>query len=83
MSYLIHLDHLIFMSRSRKTISISIKSVVGWNNCRTPEYSFELNMQKQPSRGVLVKRYSGNMHQIYRRTPISKCDFNKAAVQLY
>ena len=33
--------------------------------------------QKQPSRGVLRKRSSGNMQQIYRRTPMSKCEFNK------
>ena len=29
------------------------------------------------------KRCSENMQQIYRRTPITKCDFNKAALQLY
>ena len=37
-------------------------------------------MQKQPSRGVLRKRRSGNMHQIYRRTPLPNCDFNKVAL---
>ena len=39
--------------------------------------------QKQPSRSVLIKRCSENMQQIYRRTPMPKCDFNKAAKQLY
>ena len=34
--------------------------------------------QKQPSRGVLIKRCSENMQQIYRKTPVSKCDSNKA-----
>ena len=29
------------------------------------------------------KRCSGNMQQVYRRTPITKCDFNKVALQLY
>ena len=38
--------------------------------------------QKQPSRGVLKKRCSGNMQQIYRRTPMQKCDFNKVAATL-
>ena len=38
---------------------------------------------KQPPRGVLRKRYSENMQQIYRRTPMPKCDFNKVALQLY
>ena len=33
--------------------------------------------------GVLKKRCSENMQQIYRRTPMPKCDFNKVALQLY
>ena len=37
---------------------------------------------KQPVRGVLLKRCSENMQQIYRRTPMPKCDFNKVALQL-
>ena len=40
-------------------------------------------VQKQPSRGILKKRSSENMHQIYRRTPMPKCGFNKFAEQLY
>ena len=35
--------------------------------------------QKQPSRGDLKKRCSENMQQIYRVTPMPKCDFNKVA----
>ena len=35
----------------------------------------ESEAQKQPFRGILRKRRSENMQQIYRRTPISKCDF--------
>ena len=35
--------------------------------------------QKGPLSGVLGKRYSENMQQIYKRTPIPKCDFNKVA----
>ena len=34
------------------------------------------NIQKQPSRGVLIKRYAENMQKIYRRTPMPKCNFN-------
>ena len=34
-------------------------------------------IQKQPFRGVLSKRCSENMQQIYRRTPIPKCNYNK------
>ena len=41
-------------------------------------------LQKQPPRGVPRKRCSENMLQIYRRTPMSKCDFNKVAMlQIY
>ena len=32
---------------------------------------------KQPPRGVLKKSCSENKQQIYRRTPMPKCDFNK------
>ena len=39
--------------------------------------------QKQPPGGVPRKRCSENMQQIYRRTPMSKCDFKKVALQLY
>ena len=39
--------------------------------------------QKQPPTGVLKKRCSENMQQIYRRTPMPKSDFNYVAFQLY
>ena len=39
--------------------------------------------QKQPLRGVLKKKCSENMQQIYRRTSMPKCDFNKVPKQLY
>ena len=35
--------------------------------------------QTQPSRGVFRKRCSENMQQIYRRTLMPKCSFNKIA----
>ena len=40
-------------------------------------------VQKQPSRGVLKKRCAEIIPQIYRRTPMPKCDFNKFAKQLF
>ena len=40
------------------------------------------NIHKQPTRSVL-KEKSENMQQIYRKTPMPKCDFNKVALQLY
>ena len=36
-------------------------------------------IQKKPPRGILRKRCSENIQQIYRRTPMLKCDFNKVA----
>ena len=38
--------------------------------------------QKQPSRAVLRKKCSENMQQIYRRAPMSKCDFSKVTKQV-
>ena len=38
--------------------------------------------QKQPFRGVLREKCSGNMQQFYKRTPMPKCDFNKVALQM-
>ena len=38
---------------------------------------------KQPFRRVLGKMCSENMQQTYRRTPMPKCDFNRAAKQLF
>ena len=53
------------------------------------ETSFKYNtskakaiQKKQPYTGVLRKRYSENMQQIYRRTPMPKSEFNKVALQL-
>ena len=36
-----------------------------------------VDIKKQPSRGVLEKWCSENMQQIYRKTPMPKCDFKK------
>ena len=37
--------------------------------------------QRQPSEGVLKKKCFEIMQQIYRRTPMLKCDFNKVTLQ--
>ena len=44
---------------------------------------FNVLTKKLPFRGVIIKRGSENMQQIYRRTPMPKYDFNKVANQLY
>ena len=41
---------------------------------------FYIVMQKQPPRGVLSKRFSENMQQIYRRTIMPKSNFNKVGM---
>ena len=43
----------------------------------------KLQIQKQSLTSVLQKMCSANMQQIYRRTPMRKCDFRKVANQLY
>ena len=50
---------------------------------RSSHHSLEaaITVQKQPSSGVLKKRGSKIMQQIYRVTRMSKCDFNKVALQ--
>ena len=40
------------------------------------------SIQKQPSRGVFSKRCSENMQQIYRRTPMPKCEITLFEVTL-
>ena len=42
---------------------------------------WRFRLQKQPLRSVPWKRCFGKMQQIYRRTPMPRCDFNKVALQ--
>ena len=62
-----------------------MNEVYKYFNGLSPDHHFQTkikynprNIQKQQSRGVLRKRCSKNMQQIYRRTPMPKCDFNNA-----
>ena len=41
-----------------------------------------IQCRKHPFRGVLIKRCSDNMQQIYKRTPIPKCDSNFIEITL-
>ena len=49
---------------------------------RTSSHLEYLMNKKQPTRGVPEKSCSENMQQIYKRTPMPRCNFNKAALQL-
>ena len=40
-------------------------------------------LKKRSFRYVLRKSFSVNMQQIYSRTPVSKCTFNKVAKQIF
>ena len=59
--------------------SAKIKRKMQLNRLQTA--NIKLFFQKQPSSGVLRKRCSENMRQIYRRTPMPRCDFNKVTRQ--
>ena len=48
-----------------------------------PNLNEQCDSQKQPTIGVLIKRCSENMQQIYRRITKPKYDFIKIAKQLY
>ena len=57
-----------------------------FSNIRITRTLFSINCnickyQKQPPRGVPRKSCSEIMQQIYRRTPMPKCNFNKVAKQ--
>ena len=51
---------------------ILIHTLLVYTTCRCDHQN-----QKQTSRGAFKKRCSENIQQIYKRTPMPKCDFNK------
>ena len=75
-------------SRSLKEIAINFLYII--HTSKSPKsvsgkflfYDY-LFTHKQPSRRVLKKSCSENMQQIYRRTPMPKCDVNKVVLQFY
>ena len=79
----------------KKVKKKSKKRIVSWNNRSLWSQHLPIwytcwegnkrkkHTQKQSSRGVLRKRCSENMQQIYRRIPMPKYDSNKVALQLY
>ena len=60
------------------------KSKILWFNISffKREVKVLVGKTKAAVQAVLGKRCSENMQQIYRRTPMPKCDFNKVALQL-
>ena len=48
--------------------------------CAYTDFFLRNHFQKQPSSGVLIKGCSENKQEIFRRTPVPKCDFNKVGL---
>ena len=73
------------IERIQENPSESVKENLDSKNSYLPfgYITSALAVQKQPSRGVLRKWCFENMQQIYRRTPMRKCDFNKVAINVY
>ena len=78
-------QHLLYLVKPRLSRSIIKKSTaalvwlsfVRWGTALSQRESRYKN-QNQPTRGVLKKRCSENMQQIYRRTPMLKSDIEVA-----
>ena len=81
----------VFLTRQKMIIELLIFQFPTEQSQKSYEkkYATIAYNQKQPSRDVHRKRYSENMQQIYRTTPMPKRDFNKVplynkvALQLY
>ena len=66
--------------KNKKGLIKLVFSYFQTDECRNLfEIPLIISNQKQPSIGILTKRCAENMQQIYWRTPIPKCDFNKVA----
>ena len=74
---------IIIFKIPRKFSFIAADFYIFYNFSSDFDQIFKNKVQKQPTRGVLKKRFSENMQHIYMRTPMSKCDFNKVEKQLY
>ena len=70
------------MRTTSVTIMIFFSKVPFWNYLISYVQLCSSYVQSSQA-GVLRKRFSENMHRIYRRTPMPKCDLNKVAKQLY
>ena len=72
------------MRKSKADLETKLKLLGSslYNDACVFEYNQCKKQQKQPPSGVPRKRCSENMQEMYRRTPMPKCDFNKVAVAL-
>ena len=65
---------------SFQNLFFPIKSTLYGRNLENS--SWKILEKKQPFRGALRKRCPENVQHIYRRTPMSKCDFSNVACKL-
>ena len=74
----------IFQKESLKTLALATYLVLDkFLSLRARSTFFQLICKVfKPPKGVPSERCSENMQQIYRRTPMSQCDFNKVPKQL-
>ena len=61
------------------TLCILSEKSIKLTMLKFPVFTLKFN-QKQPSRGVHIKRRSENVQQVYERKPMPKCDYNKVAL---
>ena len=66
-----HTNIFLKKKKKKKKKSSKLKAAISSNFLKCLSH-------KQPSKGVLRKMCSKNMQQIYSRTTMAKCDFNKA-----
>ena len=69
-SLVVLIEKLAFTANICKGLSLNKKETVF---CKE-EFVHLREHQKQPTKGVLKKRCPENMQQIYRKTPMPKCD---------
>ena len=85
----VHMAMTIFVIIQRLSMVYSYQSFILFHffisflsvQSQQQRHQSNIHGQKHPFRTVLRKRCSENMQQIYRRTPIPKCDFNNVAFQ--
>ena len=62
-------------------IALNCLNIIEWMTYVADAVVVKVNpLQKQPCRGDLSKRSLERMQQIYRRTLMPKCDFNKVKI---
>ena len=68
------------LDRAGHIISVAhLSNKLRFDTFSLSNFLLKMVLQKQRPRGIPRKRCSENMHQIYGRTPMPKCDFNKVA----